>query len=442
MPDIDAIARRLDTLGTAVSIGGRTLLLADTNPIPKEWDHITKVDPEGSKRLPLTYPLYLGHTGAVSVGGSRNVTERNTLETFDLLETAPVTAFHEPSEATHVTENIHDRAEFMAVPEVLNGDTDAIVGALGKSLEYGREKMAPEIIREKIPLPLGETIEDRLSNFLISWLFDAAVFEAYIIMNLDSAAAREAGVTEEDLLSPREAKQHAIAAEHHLESEVVYLEYSGTFGGNEAVDILEAIDEGVEWSRVWYGGGLDNRADARAVLDAGADAVVVGDIFHRTAAEERDHCEAAREALPTDADRSTIEQWVRENVDIEAFSGTRYLSTITSVADPESLARQYLATAVDTYFGLVRQRDALAADPPASVADIERSVGDEVPGTETARDGGSVDDLEDHSGEAYGLDTGIGRRLAVSVLAGAAGLSPALPVSHLAVELDPLPADT
>jgi len=436
MPDIDAIARRLDTLATAVSIGGRTLLLADTNPIPREWDHITKVDPEGGKRLPLMYPLYLGHTSAVSVGGSRNVTEQNTLETFDLLDTAPVTAFHEPSEATHVTEAIHDRAEFMAVPEVLNGDTNAIVGALGKSLEYGREKMAPEIIREKLPVPLGKTVEDRLSNFLISWLFDAAVFEAYIIMNVDSAAAREAGVTEADRLSPREAKQHAMAAEHHLESEVVYLEYSGRFGGSEAVDILDAIDEGVEWSRVWYGGGLDNREDARAVLDAGADAVVVGDIFHRTAAEEREHCEVAREALATDADREEIEEWVRENVDIDAFSGTRYISTITSVEDPETVARQYLATAVETYFWLVSKRDALAADPPETVGDIERALGTEVPGTEAGQT------VESGNPQTPTLDSGVARSLAVSVLAEAAGLSAPLPVAHLAVGLDPLPPES
>ncbi len=435
MPDIDAIARRLDTLATAVSIGGRTLLLADTNPIPQEWDHVTKVDPEGGKRLPLMYPLYLEHTSAVSVGGSRNVTEQNTLETFDLLDTAPVTAFHEPSEATHVTEEIHDQAEFMAVPEVLNGDTNAIVGALGKSLQHGREEMAPEIVREKLPVPLGETVEDRLSNFLISWLFDAAVFEAYIIMNVDSAAAREAGVTETDRLSPEEAKQHAMAAEHHLESEVVYLEYSGTFGGGEAVDILEAIDDGVGWSRVWYGGGLDNREDARAVLDAGADAVVVGDIFHRTAAEEREHCEAARESLATDPDREDIEEWIRENVDVESFSGTRYLSTITSVDDPEGLAREYLTTAVEAYSWLVRQRDALAADPPETVADIERALGSEVPGTDASQAGepGS-------SGEAPSLDSGVARRLAVSVLAEAAGLSARLPVAHLAVGLDPVPS--
>ncbi len=430
MPDLDAIARRLDTLGTLVSIGGRTLLLADTNPVPREWDHITKVDPEGEKRLPLAYPLYLAHTSAVSVGGSRNVTEQNTLETFDLLDAAPVPAFHEPSEATHVTEDVHDRAEFMAVPEVLNGDTEAIVGALGKSLEHGREEMAPKILQRKLPLPLGDTIEDRLSNFLTSWLFNEAVFEAYIIMNVDSAAAREAGVGEDDRLSPRQAKQHAMAAEHHLESEVVYLEYSGRFGDDEAVDILEAVEDGVEWSRVWYGGGLDTRENARAVLDAGADAVVVGDIFHRTATEEREHCEAAREALPAEADPAEIEEWVSEHVDIEAFSGTRYLSTVTSVADPAALARGHLVAAIGAYLRLVDLRGELAGDPPGTRADVERFVESRQP----VADGNSTTAGADAPGAT--LDARYARRLAVSVLAEAAGLSSDLPLSHLAVDVD------
>ncbi|PSQ33669.1 heptaprenylglyceryl phosphate synthase [Halobacteriales archaeon SW_10_68_16] len=432
MPDLDAIARRLDTLETLVSIGGRTLFLADTNPVPPEWDHITKVDPEGEKQLPLAYPLYLAHTSAVSVGGSRNVTEQNTLETFDLLDETPVPAFHEPSEATHVTEDVHDRAEFMAVPEVLNGDTEAIVGALGKSLEHGREEMAPNILDRKLPLPLGGTIEDRLSNFLTSWLFNEAVFEAYIIMNVDSAAAREAGVDEDDRLSPRQAKQHAMAAEHHLESEVVYLEYSGTFGGEEAVDILGAVEDSVEWSRVWYGGGLDTRENARAVLDAGADAVVVGDIFHRTAAEEREHCEAAREALGTDAGPDEIEEWVRENVDIEAFSGTRYLSTITAVANPAAQARRYLVAAIGVYLRLAELGEELAAEEPGTLAGVERFVESRQP----VADGNSTTAGDD--GSTVTLDTRYSRRLAVSVLADAAGLSSDLPVAHLAVDVDDL----
>jgi len=419
MPGLDDIVQTLDTLGAAISIGGRTLVGVDTNPVPDEWDHITKVDPEETKRLPLAYPLYLAHTSAVSVGGSTNVTEQNTLETFDLLDPTSVPAFHEPSEATHVTEDIHQRASFMAVPEVLNGNTESIVGALGKSLDHGREEVAPRLIRQKIPIPLGETIEGRLSNFLTSWLFHEAVFEAYIIMNVDSAAAREAGVTESDLLSPEEAKHHAMAAEHHLESEVIYLEYSGRFGDEEAADILAAIDDGVEWSRVWYGGGLDDRENAQAMLDAGADAVVVGDIFHRIAKEERKHCSAIAQSLEHDADRATIEAWIADNVDVDGSSATRYLSTIPDLPDPAGLAEEYLVATLETYLRLTDLADRL--ESPTSLRDVETTVEGSVPGVE------HVTTVVD--------DDSFQRRLVVSLLAEAAGLDPDMPVSHLNVDL-------
>jgi len=421
MPGLDEIVRTLDSIGAAISIGGRTLLRADTNPVPREWDHVTKVDPEKTKQLPLLYPLYLAHTSAVSIGGSQNVTEQNTLETFDLVNAASVPGFHEPSEATHVTETVHDRAEFMAVPEVLNGDTDSIVGALGKSLEHGNEEIAPRLIRQKVPIPLGETIEDRVSNFVTSWLFNQAVFEAYIIMNVDSAAAREANVTESDLLSPREAKQHAMAAEHHLESEIIYLEYSGRFGGEEAVDLLEAISGAVSWPRIWYGGGLDNRENARSMLDAGADAVVVGDIFHQIAAEECDHCEAAAADLGTDADGAAVGAWVEDHVDVPGSSAAAFLSTVPDLPDPEQRAREYVAATIETYLGLRSVAETLGS--PADTGGVERTLDDRgaVPGAEHVRP--VLDDGTFH------------RRLAVSLLADEAGLLADLPVSHIGVDL-------
>ncbi len=357
MPRLANIVQRVDSLGAIISIGGRTLLSLDTNPIPSSWSHITKIDPEEEKKLPLAYPLYLSHTSAVSVGGSRDVTEQNTAETFDILAGLDVPAFHEPSEATHVTEEVRDRADFMAVPEVINGDSDSLVGTLGKGVEHIKEEVGPALINEKLPIPLGSAIEGRLSNFAAAWLLNEAVFEAYIIMNVDSAAAREANVSEDDLLSPREAKQHAMAAETHLESEVVYLEYSGTFGGDEAVDILEEITEGVSWSRVWYGGGLDSRENAQAVLDAGADAVIVGNVFHDIAEEEAELAAAAAEALDTDADREEIREWIEDEVEITDTSAASYLSTIVSVPDPEDRAARYLTSGIEIYLDLLALAD-------------------------------------------------------------------------------------
>lgn len=346
------IAKRLESAAATATLAGRTLLGLDTNPVPNDWTHVTKVDPETDKQLPLAYPLYLSRTSAVSVGGSSDVTDRNTEETFELLALADVPTFHEPSEATHVTDETRERADFMAVPEVLNGDTEALVGTLGKGLEYVREDLGPRLVEQKVGISLDPDgfFGSRLADFAAGYLIEEAVFEAYIIMNPDSAAAREAKVSEADLLTPQEAKERALAAEYHLESEIVYLEYSGTFGGSEAEDILASVGDAVSWSRIWYGGGLDNRENALAMLDAGADAIVVGDVFHEVAAEERDLFREAREHFESVPDTETLEDWVRDTVAVEETAARRYLSTIPDVDAPEDIAATYLTAGVE--FGL------------------------------------------------------------------------------------------
>jgi phosphoglycerol geranylgeranyltransferase len=377
---------RFERAASLASIGGRTLLGLDTNPVPAEWTHITKVDPESGKKLPLLYAAYLSHSSAVSVGGSRDVTDKNTEETFELVTGTATPAFHEPSEANHVTEETRDQADFLAVPEVLNGDTEALIGTLGRGLEYVRTDLGPSMVEDKIGLGLNGLFGDRVSDFAAGYLMQDAIFEAYIIMNLDSAAAREANVTDEDLLSPQQAKERALAAEHHLESEIIYLEYSGTFGGEEAVDLLDAIDDGVSWSRIWYGGGLDSRENVNRVLDAGADAVVVGDVFHRIAEVEADLIDQAREEFDAGTDSAVIREWVEETVDVAETEAFRYLSTIQDVTQPDEQAREYLATAVELALAL----DEIAAglDDP-TMADIEEALaGATLPGEEAVgRDG-------------------------------------------------------
>jgi phosphoglycerol geranylgeranyltransferase len=345
---LQGIARRLESAAAVGQIIGRTVLSLDTNPVPGDWTHVTKVDPEGEKKLPYAYPLYLAHTSAVSVGGSRDVTDSNTEETFDLLSTAPVPTLHEPSAAEHVTTNTRDAADFFAVPEVLNGDSEALVGTLGKGLAYVREELGPEMVESKVGLPIdGDgVIGNRLADLSAAFLMHDAVFEAYIIMNPDSAAAREANVSESDLLTPQEAKERALAAEYHLESDIIYLEYSGTYGGREASELLEEIADAISWSRIWYGGGLDSREKVAAVRDAGADTVVVGDVFHDIADVEADLVERARETFDGVPSFDDLERWVDEQVDRDTTPATRYLSTIETVDEPAARAIAYLTSGV------------------------------------------------------------------------------------------------
>ncbi len=321
----------------------------DTNPVP-DWDHVTKVDPEGAKKLTLLYPLWLAETDAVSIGGSSDVTPANTAAAFDLLAPLSTPVCHEPSGADHVTEGSHDAADLLLVPEVLNGDSEALVGTLGTAIESVREELAPGLIRRKASW-LPDRAADWLAGVATSLLLSEAAFEAYIVQNPDSAAARESGVGPADLLDPTDAKRRAMAADRHLDSEIVYLEYSGTFGGDEAVEILERMDGALVRSRVWYGGGLANAEDVRAVREAGADTVVVGDAFHRVAEREAELLSTATAELDADAAPETIREWVGERVDADG-PGARFLSTVPGVDDPVALAREYTGTTVRAWLEL------------------------------------------------------------------------------------------
>ncbi|MFB6301887.1 MAG: geranylgeranylglyceryl/heptaprenylglyceryl phosphate synthase [Haloferacaceae archaeon] len=347
----------------------------DTNPVPSDWTHITKIDPEPEKLLPLLYPLYLQHTDAVSVGGSRSVDGQTTEETFRILEWSTVPTFHEPSAAEHVTGETLDRAAFLAIPEVLNGDATALVGTLGEGIDYVRSSLAPRELSERLPFPIPTALQERLAEFLTSWLLHGAVFEAYIIQNPASAAAREANVSAEDVLSIGEARRRGMAAERHLGSEIIYLEYSGTYGGEEAVETIGALDASTGWSRIWYGGGLTSNAEVSAIRDAGADTVVVGDVFHEIACEERALCRRAADALEVDADRPTIREWIEQNVDLTDSAPVQYLDTIVETDGTSSVVREYLTTTIRTWFYIserkggdphvdARRIDSMATDVP------------------------------------------------------------------------------
>lgn len=354
-------------LGRAASVGRvlARVLPVDTNPVPPSWTHVTKVDPEAERRLPLLYPRYLRHTDAVAVGGSTAVTQANTEATFSLLSVVAPPVFHEPSDPTHVTTRTRDDAAFVAVPQVLNGDTDAIVGHLGAGIERVRSSLAPALLDERLPNWTPRVVRDLLADAVTSWLLETAVFEAYLVQNPDSAVAREAGVGPDDVLAPGEAARRAMVADRYLRSPVVYVEYSGRFGGADAEAVLRAVRSVVSRARVWYGGGLRTREATRAVVDAGADAVVVGNVFHDIANEEAALFERAltTDALAVDSARATVAEWLTTAVDVDETAAHAYLATVPSVDDPTDAARRLL---VDTLTVWLRFR--ALSDRPSDAA--------------------------------------------------------------------------
>ncbi|MFB6126910.1 MAG: geranylgeranylglyceryl/heptaprenylglyceryl phosphate synthase [Halolamina sp.] len=329
---------------TAAAGLGRLLSrrLLDRNPVPRSWDHVTKVDPEPAKRLSLLFPLYLDGTDAVEVGGSRGVTAADAIATFDLLRATPTPTLQEPSGPAQVTPETVAAADLLAVPEVLNGDTGALVGELGAAVERVHEAFVPAVLDDAAPWLPG-VVRRRLADWGTDVLLGGAAFEAYIVQNPDSAAARESGVGADDVLDAVEARRRAVAAERHLDSEVVYLEYSGTYGGEAALTTLRELDDALGEARLWYGGGVDDATKAAAVRAAGAETVVVGDAFHRVAEAEASLLSAADDAGLA-ADPEVVREWVGNAYDPETAAS--YLATQPTTDEPKPRARELAATAV------------------------------------------------------------------------------------------------
>ena len=241
-----------------------------------DWDweaitHVTKVDP--AKPLPSTVEVLEG-TDLVIVGGSDGVTAENTLEAIRAIDDAlpDVPVWQEPYRSDHVSTDTIEAADGLSIPAVYNGDREHFVG---KHVDLFTEvgKKPEEILGSSVPL-VGGLVESKAVDE-ISELTDGLFGEGYVVQHLESAAADRAGV--ESAYTPEQVAGAALATESFYGFPVFYVEYSGTYGGPEDV---EAAARYLEETTLFYGGGIDSAEKAAEILEAGADAIVVGDCFH------------------------------------------------------------------------------------------------------------------------------------------------------------------
>ena len=239
-----------------------------------DWDaitHVTKVDP--AKPLPADLDVLAG-TDLVLVGGSDDVTEANTLEAVEAVRSAipNVPVFQEPYDAAHVSRETIDCVDAVAVPAVYNGDREHFVGKhVDLFTELGRQPDA--FVGSSVPI-VGELLASKGAE-LVSEIADKLLGEGYVVQHLESAAADRAGV--ETAYTPEQVAGAALATETFYGFPIFYIEYSGTYGGP---DDVEAAARHLEETRLFYGGGIDSAEAATEILEAGADAIVVGDCFH------------------------------------------------------------------------------------------------------------------------------------------------------------------
>lgn len=236
-----------------------------------EISHVTKVDP--AEDLPTDLRI-LEHTDLVIVGGSDGVTEANSLDVMDRIRSQCPTLplLQEPYSSSHVSSDTIEAGDFIAVPAVYNGDRENFVA---KHVDFFTEVGSkPEsIMGAGLPI-VGDLIASR-GRDAIAAISDQIVGEGYVIQNLESKAATVSGV--ETTYTPDQVAGAALATESFYGFPIFYVEYSGTYGGPADVDAAaKYLDE----TTLLYGGGIDSHEKTTEILDAGADAVVVGDCFH------------------------------------------------------------------------------------------------------------------------------------------------------------------
>ncbi len=226
-----------------------------------EWDHIVKIDPDKSLVAGETFEdVCRTGTDALEIGGTLDVTSEKMTEVIEACAKYDVPLYQEPSDPSVVVED--ERVDGYMVPVVLNaGD---IAWATGFHKEWVK-------------------IDD------VDWA--RTTTEAYVILNPDCSAAR---LTDADCdQSPADVAAYAEIAEQMLGQEIVYVEYSGTFGDPEVVG---AAADALEEATLFYGGGIHDYDSARTMA-ARADTVVVGDLLHSEGVDAvRETVEGARDA--------------------------------------------------------------------------------------------------------------------------------------------------
>ena len=225
------------------------------------WDHVLKIDPDKELVGDETFEdVCRTGTDAIEIGGTLDVTSEKMRRVIDACKTHDVPLYQEPSNPAVVVDD--EALAGYLVPIVLNaGDISWVTGA------------HKEWVR----------IDD------VDW--ERTTTEAYIVLNPDASVAT---LTQADCdQSAEDVEAYAKVAERLFGQEIVYVEYSGTYGDTETVAAArDALDE----ATLFYGGGVRDY-DAATEMGRHADVVVVGDLLHDEGVDAvRETVEGVRDA--------------------------------------------------------------------------------------------------------------------------------------------------
>lgn len=211
----------------------------------QEWDHVVKIDPD--KSLPRGNDLLeLSDVGtdAIVIGGTTGVTSENVASVLNRCADCDVPIFLEPNSPATVVDD--DRLEGYLIPSVFNTDHPFWT--------------------------VGAHVAGATANPDHPW--GRSVVEAYLVLNPESSVARYTAANCD--LSPEDVEAYATVVDRVFDLEILYLEYSGTLGDP---DLIEIAADACQDTSLFYGGGVHDYDSAR-LTGAFADVVVVGDVIH------------------------------------------------------------------------------------------------------------------------------------------------------------------
>jgi len=210
-----------------------------------EWDHVLKVDPDKPLVDGETFEdVCQTGTDAIEIGGTLDITTEKMQEVVDACSRYDMPLYQEPSNPAVVVES--DALDGYLVPTVFNAESAFWVAGAHK-----------EWVRIDGPLDWERTAT-----------------EAYIVLNPDASVAE---VTEANTdQTAEDVAAFATVAERLFGQEIIYIEYSGTFGDTKKVAAAAAA---LTESTLFYGGGIGGY-DSAYEMGAHADTIVVGDLLH------------------------------------------------------------------------------------------------------------------------------------------------------------------
>ncbi|WP_049971627.1 phosphoglycerol geranylgeranyltransferase [Haladaptatus cibarius] len=232
-----------------------------------DWNHIIKLDPDKTLAGDDTFEdVCETGTDAIEIGGTLDMTREKMQSVIDACAKYDVSLYQEPSNPAVVVDD--EALDGYLVPIVLNaGDIAWMTG-------FHKEWV-------------------KMSD--VDW--ERTTTEAYIVMNPDASVAE---LTDADCdQSAEDVAAYAEIAEQMYGQEIVYIEYSGTFGDPEVVETAqEALDE----ATLFYGGGIHDYDSAHTMAEH-ADTIVVGDLVHDEGVEAvRETVEGAKDAKKAHAE--------------------------------------------------------------------------------------------------------------------------------------------